>query len=221
MKKQILNWKTIDIVLLDLDGTLLDLNFDNYFWSYFLPKEYSKVFSVPEDQADLFIKKSLAEKSGTLEWYDVDYWSDRFDLDLIEMKKRISIKISERPNAIEFLNTVCKCGKKLIMVTNAHRKTLQIKMEQVDLSKWFDDIVISHELKAPKESDLFWQRLESIYHFNLERTVLIDDNEDVLSTAYNYGLVNLITIAKPDSEEPKRMHCKFTAINNFSEIMPH
>ena len=135
MKKQILNWKTIDIVLLDLDGTLLDLNFDNYFWTYFLPKEYAEIFSIPEDQANEFIKKSLAEKAGTLEWYDVDYWSDRFDLDLIKMKKKISLKISERPNATEFLNAVYESGKKLVMVTNAHRKTLQIKIYHLVIQK--------------------------------------------------------------------------------------
>ena len=153
MKKHLLNWTNIDIVLLDLDGTLLDLNFDNYFWSYYLPKEYSKFFSIPEDLANSFIRDSLAEKEGTLDWYDIDYWSDRFNIDLVKMKEKISAKISAKPNAKEFLNIISKSGKKLILVTNAHRKTLDIKMRQINLSKWFDAVVISHELKAAKESD--------------------------------------------------------------------
>ena len=220
MNKQLLNWKNIDIVLLDLDGTLLDLNFDNYFWSYYLPKEYSKFFSVSEDLAHSFIRDSLAEKAGTLDWYDIDYWSDRFNIDLVKMKEEISARISAKPNAKEFLNTISKSGKKLILVTNAHRKTLQIKMRQVNLLKWFDTIVISHELKAAKESDMFWKKLHLMYHFDIKRTVLIDDNEDVLTTAENHGIANLITIIRPDSQQPKRTNCKFTAINNFSEIMP-
>ena len=220
MKKQLLNWTNIDIVLLDLDGTLLDLNFDNYFWSCYLPKEYSKIFSIPEDQANSFIRDSLAEKAGTLDWYDIDYWSDRFNLDLVKIKEKISARISARPNAKEFLNRTRKSGKKLILVTNAHRKTLNIKMRQVNLSKWFDAIVVSHELKAAKESDMFWKKLHLMYHFDIKRTVLIDDNEDVLTTAENHGIANLITIIRPDSQQPKRINCKFTAINNFSEIMP-
>jgi len=220
MNKQLLNWKNIDIVLLDLDGTLLDLNFDNYFWSYYLPKEYSKFFSVSEDLAHSFIRDSLAEKAGTLDWYDIDYWSDRFKIDLVKMKEEISARISAKPNAREFLNTISKSGKKLILVTNAHRKTLHIKMRQVNLSKWFDAIVVSHELKAAKESGMFWKKLHLIHHFDIKRTVLIDDNEDVLTAAENHGIANLITIIRPDSQQPKRTNCKFTAINNFSEIMP-
>ena len=220
MKKHLLNWTNIDTVLLDLDGTLLDLNFDNYFWSYYLPKEYSKFFSIPEDLANSFIRDSLAEKEGTLDWYDIDYWSDRFNIDLVKMKEKISAKISAKPNAKEFLNTISKSGKKLILVTNAHRKTLDIKMRQINLSKWFDAVVISHELKAAKESDMFWKKLQSLYPFNIKRTVLIDDNEDVLAAAENHGIANLITILRPDSQQPKRKNCKFTAINNFSEIMP-
>ncbi len=220
MNKQLLNWKNIDIVLLDLDGTLLDLNFDNYFWSYYLPREYSKFFSISEDLANSFIQDSLAEKEGTLDWYDIDYWSDRFNIDLVKMKEKISARVSAKPNVKEFLNTTSKSGKKLILVTNAHRKTLDIKMRQVNLSKWFDAIVVSHDLKAAKESDMFWKKLHSIYHFDIKRTVLIDDNEDVLAAAENHGIANLITIIRPDSQQPKRKNCKFTAINNFSEIMP-
>ena len=37
-----LNWDNIDTVLLDLDGTLLDLNFDLEFWLEYIPKVYSK-----------------------------------------------------------------------------------------------------------------------------------------------------------------------------------
>ena len=99
MKKQLINWTNIDIVLLDLDGTLLDLSFDNYFWNYYLPKEYSNFFSISEDMANSFIRDSLAEKEGTLDWYDIDYWSDRFNIDLVKMKEKISAKISAKPNA--------------------------------------------------------------------------------------------------------------------------
>ncbi|HBT55971.1 MAG TPA: haloacid dehalogenase, partial [Pseudomonas sp.] len=32
-----LNWNAIDTVLLDMDGTLLDLHFDNHFWLEHMP----------------------------------------------------------------------------------------------------------------------------------------------------------------------------------------
>jgi len=32
-----INWSEIDTILLDMDGTLLDLNFDLHFWMEYLP----------------------------------------------------------------------------------------------------------------------------------------------------------------------------------------
>ena len=37
-----INWKNIDTVLLDMDGTLLDLHFDNHFWQTFVPLRYAQ-----------------------------------------------------------------------------------------------------------------------------------------------------------------------------------
>ena len=46
-----INWHDIDTVLLDLDGTLLDLHFDNYFWCQHLPLCYARRHGIalPED----------------------------------------------------------------------------------------------------------------------------------------------------------------------------
>ncbi len=35
-----IDWDNIDTVLLDMDGTLLDLGFDNWFWQPHVPEQY-------------------------------------------------------------------------------------------------------------------------------------------------------------------------------------
>ena len=220
MIKQILDWKEIDFVFMDMDGTLLDLHFDNYFWSIHLPLQYSKHFSISKDDAFKFLREALAAEEGTLNWYSIDYWSKELGMDLAEMKSKISPRISIRPNARTFLSAVNHSGKKLIMVTNAHRKTFEIKMQKVDLSSWFHEIIISHDLEAAKENPLFWDRLNSLYKFDPHRTLLVDDNEDVLDVARNHGIKNLFTIAQPDSHKPPRINTRFASINDFSQIMP-
>jgi putative hydrolase of the HAD superfamily len=36
-----IDWSRIDTVLLDMDGTLLDLRFDNWFWQELIPSRYA------------------------------------------------------------------------------------------------------------------------------------------------------------------------------------
>ena len=41
------DWRAIDTVLLDMDGTLLDLRFDNYFWLELVPRKYGAMAMLP------------------------------------------------------------------------------------------------------------------------------------------------------------------------------
>ena len=220
MTKKILEWEEIELVLLDLDGTLLDLNFDNWFWNYYLPIEYAKTFSIPNHQAIDFTRKSLDSKSGTLSWYDIDYWSERFMIDIAKIKLRSSSKVSLRPNVIEFLSSMRRANKELVMVTNAHRKVFEIKMEKIDLTGWFDKIIISHELKAAKEDILFWEKLEPLLKIDFHKALLIDDNEEVLKVAKNFGVGQVLSIANPDSGQKPKRKSSYHAISDFSEIIP-
>ena len=52
-----LDWSKISTVLLDMDGTILDLHFDNHFWLHHLPLRYSEIHQVNLAEA----KKSLVD----------------------------------------------------------------------------------------------------------------------------------------------------------------
>ena len=110
--------------------------------------------------------------------------------------------------------------REVILVTNAHRKTLDLKMTQVDISPWFDRLVVSHDLDFPKEDPQFWQRLQTLHPFDPARTLLIDDTESVLESARDYGIAHLLTLLQPDSQLQKRLDTRFPGIHHFDEIMP-
>ena len=215
-----IDWDTIDTVLLDMDGTLLDLHFDNYFWMQHVPEVYARAHQLSESESAERLHTAFSIEQGTLDWYSLDYWSERLQLDIPAIKRELGHMVSMRPYVAEFLTRLHASHRDVVMVTNAHRKTLDIKMNHVDITSWFDRLVVSHELDAPKEDQAFWHRLQALHPFDPARTLLIDDTERVLDSAREYGIAHLLTLLQPDSQRQKRIDTRVPGIHHFDEIMP-
>ena len=215
-----INWPEIDTVLLDMDGTLLDLHFDNYFWLDHLPRRYAELHQQPEQLVREQLTTRFESERGSLNWYCLDYWSQQLDIDIATLKREISHLIAVRPHVAGFLQALKHSHRRCLLVTNAHRDSLAIKMEQVDLRPWLDEIIISHDYQAPKEDPRFWQRMHRKLDFDPQRTLFIDDTEAVLSAAQQFGIRYLVTLLQPDSRQPQREQLRFPVIHHFDEIMP-
>jgi HAD superfamily hydrolase (TIGR01509 family) len=215
-----IEWDAIDTVLLDMDGTLLDLHFDNYFWMDHLPRLYAAKHSISEAESSAYLQATFHSGEGTLQWYCLDHWSEQLEMDIPALKQEIQHMIRVRPFAIEFLTQLHASHRDVVMVTNAHRKTLELKMANIDITGWFDRVVVSHDLSAPKEDQAFWHKLQVLHPFNPTRTLLIDDTERVLDSAQDYGITHLLTLLQPDSQQQKRLSTRFPGIHHFDEIMP-
>lgn len=215
-----IDWDTIDTVLLDLDGTLLDLHFDNYFWRQHLPRRYAEIHQRDENDSRQQLQQRMAANRGSLDWYSVDYWSEQLQLDIPALKLEIQHMISLRPYVEEFLRRLHHSRQQVLLVTNAHRKSLDIKLARTGIQRWFDAIVVSHDLRVPKEDPQFWHYLHARHPYRAERTLLIDDTESVLQAASRYGIAHLLTLLQPDSRLQKRLDTRFPGIHHFDEIMP-
>lgn len=215
-----IDWQAIDTVLLDMDGTLLDLQFDNYFWQEHLPRIYAEQHQLSEAESSEKLQREFNSGEGTLAWYCLDHWSRQLGMDIPALKREVRHMVRIRPFALEFLQRLRALGLDVVMVTNAHRTTLDIKMGEVDITGWFDRVVVSHDLDAPKEDQAFWHRLQALHPFDPARTLLIDDTERVLESARDYGIAHLLTLLQPDSSRQKRIDTRFPGIHHFDEIMP-
>ena len=215
-----IDWNVIDTVLLDMDGTLLDLHFDNHFWMEHLPRAYAEKQQITLEASFAHLSDRFHSGQGTLEWYCLDHWSEQLGMDIPAMKRELQHMIRLRPFALEFLKKLHRSHRDVVMVTNAHRKTLEIKMDNVDITGWFDRVVVSHDLQAPKEEQAFWHKLQALHPFDPSRTLLIDDTESVLESARRYGIEHLLTLLQPDSQRQKRIDSRFPGIHHFDEIMP-
>jgi putative hydrolase of the HAD superfamily len=216
----VIDWDRIDTVLLDMDGTLLDLHYDNHFWLEYLPKRYADLKGISSEEALERMRGHFDALHGTLAWYCLDHWSKLLDLDIPALKREIRHMIRIRPHALEFLRRLHQSPKQVVLVTNAHPVTLDIKMAEIDIRPWFDDVVVSHQFEAAKEEQHFWERLQAQHPFDPARTLFIDDTESVLEAAREYGIAHLLTLLQPDSQRQKRLDTRFPGIHHFDEIMP-
>ncbi len=215
-----INWESIDTVLLDMDGTLLDLHFDNHFWLTHVPQHFADQHGLELEQAQQQLFPRYRQVEGSLDWYCVDYWSERLNLDIVQLKHELAHKIQLRPNVVEFLHYLRARGIEIRLVTNAHEKAIGLKMQHTWLSPLFDMIISSHQFGAPKEEPAFWRLFQQRYPFDPRRTLFIDDNLAVLHTAREYGVAYLLAISQPDSRQPERQVRGFPAIHSFLEIIP-
>ncbi len=213
------DWHAVDWVLLDMDGTLLDKYFDDYFWESLVPQEFARRQGMTLDAARAEVFARYQREEGTLNWTDIDFWSQELDLDIPALKEGIRHLIEVHPDAEGFLKHLHSLKKKVALVTNAHYKTLNLKMDQTGLLTYFDEVISSFDLGAPKEELGFWEILRQRLNFDPARTLLVDDNADVLAAARRFGLKYVFFKAKSTSQQDPEAHPEFPSIESFEELM--
>jgi putative hydrolase of the HAD superfamily len=203
-----------------MDGTLLDLHFDNHFWLEHVPRRYAEARGLPVEVARAELLARYRDIEGTLNWYCVDHWSRELGLDIVLLKQEVAHLIAVHPHVVDFLESLATLGKRRVLVTNAHQKPLDLKLQRTQLGGHFERILSAHDLGVAKEDATFWPRLRTIEPFDPQRTLFVDDNLDVLRAARSFGFQWLIAVVKPDSQAPRRFVDEFPAIGDFSELLP-
>lgn len=213
-------WNEIDSVFLDMDGTLLDLHFDNHFWQEHVPLRYAQQHGLDLASAKSELVPRFRLKEGSLDWYCVEYWSRELKLDIVELKREIRHLIAVHEYVTEFLHRTRARGKRVVMVTNAHARSLELKMEVTGLADAFDALICSHDIGYPKEDLRFWHKLGEHEPFRRESTLFIDDSLPVLRTARDFGIRHILAVRSPDSRAAQRDTGEFTALDSFRQILP-
>jgi putative hydrolase of the HAD superfamily len=216
----IIHWPDIDTVLLDMDGTLLDRHFDDHFWLDHVPATYARKHGLPLPEARAMLHALFRSQERTLNWTDLDFWSERLGLDIPLLKREVDHLIAVHPHVVEFLQFLRHQRKQVHLVTNAHSKTLDLKMRKTRLGGHFDRIISAHDLGLPKEDPAFWPALQRVIPYSPARTMLGEDSEVNLGTAQQYGIGYLIYVSRFSSAVMPVPSDHFTSIHYFSELIP-
>lgn len=215
----LLPWNAIDTVLLDMDGTLLDLHFDNHFWLQHLPQRYAEHHGVSRTLAEAELLPLFREHAGTLNWYCTDFWSRELKLSIRDLKREVAHLIALRPDADSFIQALRRAGKQLVLITNAHRDSLSLKLERIELAPYFDRLISSHDYGFPKEDQQFWHALQQDIGFDPARSLFIDDSLPILRSAGRFGVAQLLAVRQPDSQAGPKDTEEFAAVEDYRELL--
>ncbi|MEA3133102.1 MAG: 5-nucleotidase [Gammaproteobacteria bacterium] len=215
------DWSKIDTVLLDMDGTLLDLRFDNWFWQELIPSRYAAANDLSPSEARDLLKPKFHAIRGTMQWYCIEHWTRELGLDIAVIKRERTARrqVGYLPGALDFLLRLKQSGKRRMLVTNSHPTTLAIKNEQVGITAHFDACYSTHRFDVPKEHPAFWPRFQAVEPFIAERTLFVDDSLSVLDAAHHFGIGWLRAVRRPDSGQPAQNTGHYAAVDRVAELL--
>ena len=209
----------IDYILLDLDGTLLDKYFDDYFWGHLVPEKYAEKNDISFGKAQEYLYETYRSHERTLKWTDLDFWSQEFDLDIPALKEQLRHLIDVHPHVIDFLDAMQAQGKQVHLLTNAHYKSVNLKFQKTGIGRHFHSVITSNEIGAPKEDLEFWRRAEARIGFDKARSLFVDDTVDVLHVARQYGIKYVLLKGRSSSRIEPATSSVFPYITDFNELL--
>lgn len=206
-------------LMLDMDGTVLDLAFDNYVWLQLIPERYAEANEMTVDEARAYVLGQAKARQGRLEWYCLDHWSELLGLDVLGLHRGVNDRIRFLPGALEFLQTVRANDVRVLLVTNSHPGTLDLKDEVTGLSVHFDAIYTSHEFGFAKETQDFWNALQEEERFERDTTLFVDDSHYVLDSAATWGIGMLVEVLRPDTTVTKVRRSRHAGVDGVADLL--
>jgi 5'-nucleotidase len=209
----------IRYILLDMDGTLLDKYFDDYFWEHLVPEKYAETHNITFGRAKEELMQKYRAHEGTLNWTDLDFWSRELRIDIPALKEQIKHLIEVHPHVEDFLKLVKAQRKKVFLLTNAHYKSIDLKFKKTLIGQYFDSVLSSFDAGYPKEDIRFWEAAEKRLRFKREESLFIDDTEEILKTAKKFGIKYILYKARSNSKVKPIRSDHFPHINDFDELL--
>ena len=211
------------IAMFDMDGTLLDLAFDDFIWNHCLPERHAQVHQCGLEQSQQTLFQFYQQHKHTLSWYSSAYWTAKVGVDVLQLQYEHREKIAARAGCHQLLERLKAKGYRCWLLTNADQAGLQLKLENVELSPYFELMISSEELGHAKEDVGFWQKLQQLHPFDPAKAVFIDDTVAVLKGAEAFGISKLVSILQPSSSKPSRNvnELPYPALNHLTELFDY
>jgi len=213
-------WDRVDDVLLDVDGTLLDRHFDNFFFEEELPRRYAAKHGLMVEEARERLLAMYRAVEGELDWTDLNYWTKTLDIDVVALTKEFDYLIALHPDSLDFLRHLRAQRKRIYLLTSAHAAGVEIKVAKTRIDRYVDRIVNAFEVGYLKMRPEFWPTCQRLLEFEPSRSLYIDDDEACLAAAQKFGVKFLYHRSKSSSHQPPQPSSRYESIESFHELLP-
>jgi len=214
-----IDWTQVDDVLLDMDGTLLDRDFDNFFFEEELPRRYAALQGMDESAAREKLFALYRSVEGELAWTDLHYWTKTTEIDVVALTREFSHRIGYLPGAEDFLRALRLRGKRVVILTNAHAEGVAIKCAKTGLDKQVDRIVNAFEVGALKMREAYWPACQRRLGFDPARALYIDDDEACLVAADTFGVRHIRHSAKSSTKRPACLSRHYPSLERLTDLL--
>ena len=187
-------------ILLDIDGVLLDLSFDKKFWEELVPQEVSSIKNIPIDEAMRDVLGASKALYGTLPWYELSYWEQKYGVNLINVARENSMYAKFLPGAEATLKKISASNKRIIFLTNCDSRLLKVKANQVPFMQYADEWLSAVDIGVVKEEQGFWKSAFNKFNIIPENSIFVDDNIAVVNAALKAGIKKSINVTMPSGD---------------------
>jgi putative hydrolase of the HAD superfamily len=191
------------VISFDVDGTLVDLRFNELIWNEGIPLLYAEKMGIGLEEARKHVKQEYDRVGeNRLEWYDIRYWFRYFGLEgWRELLK--SYEVTIYPEVPWVLNTLTK-KYDLIAATNLTREFLDMEMK--DLRNFFKHVFSStSDFKQVKKTIGFYSKICDILQIKPQEMVHVGDHP-----IFDYEVPRKLSITAYYLDRTGSTHVKYT-----------
>ena len=181
-------------ILLDLDGVILNLEYDIKFWESWLPDQVANQSNRILEEIKAEIQAEIDIQKGTLNFYDLNYWDNLLNVDCMKIIKEQEEKCSYLEGSYEALQRLSTLNNRMHIVTNGDPRVQEYKAETQNFLEFFDSIFYSMRAGYPKEEKEFWALARHNLNLDFEDAIFIDDDFKVITAAAKAGIKQVIWI---------------------------
>ena len=207
--------RKIKAVIFDMDGVLLDARE----WHYNALRKALLLFGYDMNRYDHVMKYDGLPTKNKLEMYSKEYnlptELHSFINDLKQSFTIDEIYMNAKPNFQHelALSRLKQDGIKLGIASNSIRRTVELSMEKVGLSQYFDSMISNQDISNAKPDPEMYIKSMHIFGVQPEETLIVEDNENGIKAAVASG-AHLLKVVNPSEVHIENILERINEIEN-------